>query len=374
MSDTAKASGGSARSSGGAGLASLGKGGKWLGGIVVVALVGALIPLFIDSFKSPEEIGADFDKPSIANPMSLDEYARRQRGSTFAALPGGAPAIRLVAYDAAATSAEVPEVEPQPEVPPPGDEIEDPPAEDATTTPDEPPTVPENTTTTPPDEDAEDDPVTTPPAPPVEPRSKLQPGDKVQAQRDPIVPLQLEDKEIDKVQAGMVTALDAPGVPADLDIPATCLENASDESCGLAAQLEIADEDGKARNVSTAAVSKRLAEVFKGTRTMRVKEPGKPATRELVGVMVSYTVKLTGLRGNKTRIRWSLLSAGASSVRDPWLVNRQVGVLSGKANSYKVGGRFWVPLPEEPGPFYIRIEATGADGEQLNYSETDHFR
>ncbi len=374
MGDTGGSkSGGSTATGPGGRLASLGKGAKWLGGIVVVAVVGALTPIVIGSFKSPEEIEADFKKVSIANPMTLDEYARRQRGVAVAALPGGAPTMRLVAYVADATSAEAPQDDVPEDVPPPSPVPEVSPEADTPTTPDD--LTPDETTTNPSAEEPEDGPGTPPPPPPLDPKSKLQPGDTVKAQRDPLIPLELEQKEIVKLREGMTTALQAPGVPDDLDVPASCEANPGDDDCGLASQLGLADEEGKPKNVSTEKIAKRLIEVFKGTRTRRVSaEPGKPARRELLGVMVSYTLKLTGLRGSRAGIRWSLLSAGKNSVRDPWLVNRQVSVLAGKANTYTGGGKFWVPMPEERGPFYIRIEAADSDGQELNFFETDHFR
>jgi len=376
MGETGTSTSGGSTASGPAGgrLASLGKGAKWLGGIIVVAMVGALTPVIIDSFKSAEEIGAEFNKVSIANPMTLDEYVRRQRSVAVAALPGGAPAMRLAAYVADATSEDAPEDGVLDEASPPSRAPEDVPGSETTTTPDDPP--PDPTTTNPPlVEPEEERSGTTAPPPPLDPRTKLQPGDTVQAQRVRIVPLELEPKEVEKLKDGMTRALGAPGVPPGLDVPASCEENPSDEDCGLASQLGIADDDGKAQNVSTEKVAKRLTQVFKGTRTTRVSgEPGQPATRQLVGVMVSYTLKLTGLRGSKARIRWSLVSAGGSSVRDPWLANRQVSVLAGKANTYTGGGKFWVPMPEERGPFYVRIEAADSDGKELNFHDTDQFR
>lgn len=344
------------------GLASLGKGAKWLGGIIVVAMVGALTPVVIDSFRAPEELAANIEDVSIDKPVSLAEFARR-KGVEIAALPAGGR-TRFAAYTAQAPQDEpggdavpTPELEPEPEPEPepgPGGE-----------------TIPGDTTTAPGVEEPEPELPATTPGTSIDPNSKLRPGDRVEARQEAIVPIELDIQQVGKVNEALTEALQAPGVPRGLDVSTPCKQDASDEGCGLATNLGLADEEGNVKDFSTMSLAMQLTRVFKGTRNRRVL--GQPAKRDLLGVYVTFNVKLIGFRGGKLNVRWSLWSAGGSRVRDPWLVNRQVQVLDGRANKDSVGGEFWAPLPRERGLYYIRIEIRDSDNRRLDYVNTRRF-
>lgn len=56
----------------------LGSGGKWLAGIVIVAVVGAVVSIVVPRLFGPVELAADLSSVSIQAGMTLEEYAIRQ--------------------------------------------------------------------------------------------------------------------------------------------------------------------------------------------------------------------------------------------------------------------------------------------------------
>jgi hypothetical protein len=137
--------------------------------------------------------------------------------------------------------------------------------------------------------------------------------------------------------------------------------------------LGAADADGPVDDVSPEMVERRMAAVFRGTRT--VPSPSDSRKRQLVGVGVNVNVTLTGFRRGKVDVRWSLYSArsGVQVPRD-WLRNQRVLLLRGEADSHTASREFWVPAPASKGPFFIRVGVYSDDGERLDYANTDRFR
>ncbi len=265
---------------------SLGSVGKWFAGVIVVALVGALVGILVPRMFGPPELGATLSRVAIQANVTLDEYKIRQAGSgrsggdQAAARGAGGPLLISAQVDPVATdttSQETTSTNRQQET------TDD---QDTTTTDDQ------GTTTT----DAG--------------RSQGGGGDAV-------IQTELKEKELVDLRDGVAQA--ARSLPAPVDLSPDCLENAISDSCGLnsvATALDVA-ESGE---VSKATVARELARVFKGTRT--VPSQTNPGERELVGASVDFNLALTGFKGSTVFVRWSLYSARQGvRVPGPWHFN-----------------------------------------------------
>jgi hypothetical protein len=317
-------------------LASLGKGGTWLAGVIIVALVGALVAKLVPPLFGPDEIAAELSNVSVDIGVTLEEYSIRH-ADRYAAAQGGSATMQFVSAQA-------------PVEPAAGADGE------TTTVPGQTTTVPGRTTTTP-------------------GQTTTTPGQTTTIPGQAILGPRLDAAERDRLGAGVQAALDEPSVPK-IKLAPDCLRNAVDPSCGLASlqlHIEVADKDGSVDHVSQQTVERRLAEVFKGTRTEA--SASDPGTRELVGATVNFNVALTGFRGAVADVRWSLYSARPGGhVPGDWLRNQRVLLLRGEADKDRAGGEFWVPLPEVEGPFFIRVGVYDEDGVRLDYANTRDFR
>lgn len=125
--------------------------------------------------------------------------------------------------------------------------------------------------------------------------------------------------------------------------------------------------------ISQANIARGLTRVFRGTRTVRSQDD--PAKRELIGAAVDFNIAMTGFRGRRVQVRWSLYSA-RQGVRVPraWLRNQRIMLLHGEADKHRASGQFWVPIPQLRGPFFIRIGVYDGRGTRLDYADTDPFR
>ena len=348
---------GDATRSGGV-LGSLSKGAKWLGGIVVVALVGALVPLVVDRMSGPDELAAKLDKVGTRAPVTLAQFkaGRRDQPASF---DGARVTLRFVAADADLTPADEPVQRRDPG-----------PAETTTsvtpTTP-ETRTTPQTRTTTP------------------GPSTTTTPDDTGTTERrgtattpaddgDPTIPLVPVPEVADSLSTGLAQAIQA--TPNPISVPQACLSDVVADSCGLRSmQLQIgaADADGAASSLSTEQAKKRLTEIFNATRTRRSKsDPGK---RELIGVTVDFNVQLTGFRGETVDIRWELLTDGGDAEVPSALSGRErVLLLKGEADKDTAGDEFWVPMPKAKGPYVIRIGVYDKKNTRLDFAVTDPFR
>lgn len=160
----------------------------------------------------------------------------------------------------------------------------------------------------------------------------------------------------------------------DLELPSPCEQNAASKGCGLssmASVLGLPEHEGTVTSISTDDVARRLARVFKGTRTEP--SPDHPGGRELVGVAVSFDVAMIGFEGATVDIRWSLYGADGATVPRSWLRNQRALVLECKAKRNSGGGEFWVPIPQAKGSFFIRVGVYDQDGNQLDHSDSRQF-
>lgn len=336
-------------------LSSLGKGAKWLGGIVVVALVGALVPLMVDRLSGPEELGAKLDKVGTRAPVTLAQFksSRRDQPASF---HGERITLRLVATDADATPAEERDLTPA-----------------ETTTSDTPPTTPE-TRTTPKTRTTTPSPTTTPTPDRTGATQRQGTATTPDGDGDPTIPFVPVPEVAESLSAGLAQAVQATRTP--ISVPQACLSDVVADSCGLRSmQLQIgaADVDGAASSLSPEQAKKRLTEIFKATRTRPARSD--PRKRELIGVTVDFNVQLTGFRGKTVDIRWELLTDGGDAEVPSALSGRErVLLLRGEADKDTAGDEFWVPMPKNKGPYVIRIGVYDKKNTRLDFAVTDPFR
>ena len=340
------------------------KGGKWLAGVVIVALVGALVSQIVPRMFGPAELAAKLSNVTVDSDVSLEEYAlRRSADDRFASGRAGAPAVQLIAAryvaDAETTT---------------GEERA---AGDETTTTDTT-TTEEQTTTT--------DTTTTEEQPTTTDTTTTEDGHGTTLGRsrfgeDTVLELVPDRVAKRKLGAGVKGALDAPRVPQLLVLPPACDNDVVSPECGLTSlqlNMGVADEDVTAGlqidqdDVSIPRVQMQLAEVFRGTRTAPAQSD--PSKRDLIGVTINFNVSLTGFDGESADVRWSLYSKSRQRpVPRDWLRNQRALLLKGEAEKDTGSGEFWVPIPEVKGPFFIRIGVYDADGTRLDYADTPSF-
>lgn len=340
-------------------FASLGNGAKWLGGIVVVALVGALVPLVVGRLSGPEELGAKLDKVGVRVPVTLAQF-KASRVDRPASFEGERRTLRLVAAvaletaddDSTAQSSDRRAVEePVTPVEPP------PPPTTGTTVPPTPSTVPDTATT--PERDSED-------AIPNTATTSDGTG-------DPVVTPRLRPGAVASLSAGITQAVQA--APSPITLPGPCLENPLDERCGLNTlqiQMGVVNADGVATSVSPAKAERRLTAIFAATRTRPARSD--PSKRELIGITVDFNVQLTGFRGQTVDIRWELLTNGGDAEVPRALSGRErVLLLKGQADKDTAGDEFWVPMPKAKGPYIIRVGVYNQDNTRLDFAVTEPF-
>ncbi len=370
-------------------LSSMSKGGKWLAGVIVVALVGALVSQIVPRMFGPEELGAQLSDVSLDANVTLDEYAIRHADSTGRADAGpvtardGRPSMMLVAArsegdpasaidgdtSGAAKSGDSRTSTSGDKVDASGTSTRGDKAGDTRTT-----TTDGGRTTTTDGSTGGGRTTTTGGG-----RTTTTGGGRTTTLQDgvSILPLEIEALDRRKLAAGVEGALDELGATEPLMLTATCLAEVVSPECGLSsmqAQLVATDDvNGATEPVSQVDVAQRLAKIFRGSRTVRAQSD--PSKRELIGVTVNFKVALTGFRGRTAEVRWSLYRA-RQSVRVPrdWLRNQRAMLLRGQADRDSASGEFWIPIPQLKGPFFVRLALHDAAGTRLDFADTKSFR
>jgi hypothetical protein len=92
-----------------------------------------------------------------------------------------------------------------------------------------------------------------------------------------------------------------------------------------------------------------------------------------VGVTVNYDISLTGFRGRKVTIRWSLRGPGGT-VPLKWLKNEPIHWLRGEADKDSASDSFWVPIPKAKGPFKVRLGIYNGDNVRLDFEDSKRFQ
>ena len=109
---------------------------------------------------------------------------------------------------------------------------------------------------------------------------------------------------------------------------------------------------------------------LKDMRTTRVHGSRK---RQLVGVVVSANVEVSGLRGKEVLLSWSMWQTGGSErIYGAWLNERLAYRLKATTDDDTASLDFWIPLPRTKGPYIVRARLA-YNGNTLAAGDTPPF-
>ena len=119
------------------------------------------------------------------------------------------------------------------------------------------------------------------------------------------------------------------------------------------------------------AYAKALLKVLKNTRAVSLPS----GATEPLGVTLSFDLELEGFKGRSVDVRWSLYDAGARErVPRDWLSNRRALAMRPEAAFDRPSAEFWVPLPKQRGPYFVRLSAYDDQGKRLDSADSKSFR
>jgi hypothetical protein len=170
---------------------------------------------------------------------------------------------------------------------------------------------------------------------------------------------------------GLQQALNQPPLAIPIIIGPACSEDPSDPNCGLGsamAYIGVLNSDGSPASVDSDLVGDHLTELLASSRMQPISGGQVP-----VGVTVNYDISLTGFRGRKVTIRWSLRGPGGT-VPLKWLKNEPIHWLRGEADKDSASDSFWVPIPKAKGPFKVRLGIYNGDNVRLDFEDSKRFQ
>jgi hypothetical protein len=122
------------------------------------------------------------------------------------------------------------------------------------------------------------------------------------------------------------------------------------------------------------ASAREFLKVLKDTRQREVVRDGRPVIEPL-GVTVSFEAVVEGYRDEELEVRWSLYRSGSRKpIGRDWLVNRRVLSFEPESNRQRVAQEFWVPLPRDEAPSFIRVTLYDRDRQAITRRDTKRFR
>ena len=152
---------------------------------------------------------------------------------------------------------------------------------------------------------------------------------------------------------------------------------AADEDCSLGTTVRCQEGSEGAAAVDAltgdgaVAKAKALLKVLNNTRARSLPS----GATEPLGVTLDFDLELEGFKGRRVEVRWSLYDAGAGErVPRDWLSNRRALAVRPEAAFDRPSAEFWVPLPKERGPFFVRLSVYDDQGRRLAYADSKSFR
>jgi hypothetical protein len=142
-------------------------------------------------------------------------------------------------------------------------------------------------------------------------------------------------------------------------------------STNLEMLLAVHMQDPAGRRVEPAVAAQRTAELLRKSRL--VAKSGPAPVQEPVGVEVAAELELAGLRGTPVLVTYSMWRADdGSPVYADWLNTNVAYRLTPTTDDDNATVSLWVPLPDLPGPYHVRLALT-ADGRMIAEEATDEF-
>lgn len=177
-----------------------------------------------------------------------------------------------------------------------------------------------------------------------------------------------------RLGAGVHEAVAGASGGLPIVIGPACATDPTSRDCGLgstALYLKVLDDEGHAAaGVSAGTIANRLGKLLAEARMAQTAGQRVP-----MGVTVNYDITLTGFRGRKVVVRWSLFSLSAQRpVPRDWLNDEPVRWLQGEATKDSASDSFWIPLPKLHGPFYVRVGVFNDHDVRLDFANSAPFQ
>jgi hypothetical protein len=116
--------------------------------------------------------------------------------------------------------------------------------------------------------------------------------------------------------------------------------------------------------------AERLVELFGEIRTVGGLPSGK---LEPLGVVVTADLELSGLRGEPVLLSWSIWQLGGEArLFGQWLATNPAYALEATSDKDTGSIDVWVPVPETPGPYIVRLDLT-TEGARLASADSEAF-
>jgi hypothetical protein len=196
-----------------------------------------------------------------------------------------------------------------------------------------------------------------------------------------VLPRQFQDVDLGAYADDVLAVVDArdPEILGDCDDP--------DVDCRVTVLPMIVAEPVSPEGtvVPPEVAAERVLEVLRDTRRTGTDQPGReePGAGELggersdagepLGVVVSTDVALVGLRDRPVLVSWSMWQAsGDQRLFGEWLNETLAYRLEATTDHDVATLDLWIPLPKEPGSYFIRLQLT-ADEFRLDSADSEAF-
>lgn len=95
-----------------------------------------------------------------------------------------------------------------------------------------------------------------------------------------------------------------------------------------------------------------------------------------VGYLVHVQLKLVGFKGRHSRVRWEMHDADtrARILFSEWSDEQTAVDVLAEAASDIAAPKFWVPVPPDNKPFFVRVMIADDKGTELTYADSDAVR
>ena len=111
-----------------------------------------------------------------------------------------------------------------------------------------------------------------------------------------------------------------------------------------------------------------------GTRTAAGRAAGSGTLKQPLGELVSVNVELAGLQGQPVLLWWTIFQKGGQDrLPGEWDHNFVAYRLEATTNDDTGTLEMWIPLPKQPGPYFIHLTMTTPDGISLASTTSDPF-
>jgi hypothetical protein len=182
------------------------------------------------------------------------------------------------------------------------------------------------------------------------------------------------DSGVDKALSGTEPVPGGTLEMGQVDLGDRCFTDFASPNCGLGSSslegLGVRNQDGSPATLDPAEFARRLRRLLAASR-LEATTGGKVVP---VGVTVNYDVSLTGFRGRRVTVLWSLYSRNGGTLPSDWLRNEPATWLKGEVDKDSASDSFWVPLPKMEGPLFVRLGIYDEDGVRLTYRDSETIR